>query len=162
MPELRLLRADHAPALLNFETQNRSYFAASIPDRGDDYFANFEAWHQEILAEQAAGLHYFHVIVDDAGAVLGRVNLVEVEDESAELGYRIAERAAGQGLATMAVKQVCARAADEYGLTTLRARTTLDNVGSQKVLAHAGFLAVGEIELAGRPGLRYERHLFGS
>jgi hypothetical protein len=44
--ELQLLRADHAQALLGFETENRAYFAASIPDRGDDYFANFYAWHR--------------------------------------------------------------------------------------------------------------------
>jgi ribosomal-protein-alanine N-acetyltransferase len=44
--ELQLLRADHAQALLGFETENRAFFAASIPDRGDDYFANFYAWHR--------------------------------------------------------------------------------------------------------------------
>ncbi|MEQ7008702.1 GNAT family N-acetyltransferase [Actinopolymorpha sp. B17G11] len=156
--ELQLLRHDHARALLVFERENRDYFAASIPDRGDDYFAQFDARHRERLSEQAAGLLYFHVLVDN-GEVLGRVNLVDVAEGSAELGYRIAEKAAGRGLATRAVHQVCAMAASEYGLTTLRARTTLDNAASRAVLARTGFVSVGETILSGRPGLRYTRNL---
>jgi ribosomal-protein-alanine N-acetyltransferase len=45
VPELEFLRPDHAPALLAFERENRAYFAASIPDRGDEYFVQFDARH---------------------------------------------------------------------------------------------------------------------
>ncbi|MFB7222053.1 GNAT family N-acetyltransferase [Streptomyces sp. NPDC056227] len=159
MAELQRLRLDHAPALLAFEQENRAYFAASVTDRGDDYFAHFDARHHDLLAEQAAGLHFFHVLVNSSGAVLGRVNLVDVADGSAELGYRIAEKSAGQGLATAAVREICARAAAEYGLTALRAVTTLDNAGSRAVLARTGFIPTGEVRLDGRPGLRYVRDL---
>ena len=55
MPELQSLRPDHASALLAFEQENRAYFAASIPDRGDDYFTDFDARHRELLGEQAPG-----------------------------------------------------------------------------------------------------------
>lgn len=159
MTVLERLRPDHAPALLAFELENRTYFAASIPDRGDDYFAGFDTRHRELLDEQAAGLHHFHIIADSGGTVLGRVNLVGVADGSAELGYRIAERAAGQGLATSAVRQVCALAFAEYGLSVLRAETTLDNAGSQAVLARNGFVRAGEVTLDGRPGLSFTRIL---
>ncbi|WP_405594871.1 GNAT family N-acetyltransferase [Streptomyces sp. NBC_01410] len=159
MPQLQRLRFDHAPELLRFEQENRAYFAASVPDRGDHYFAHFDARHRELMAEQAAGLHFFHVLVGSSGEVLGRVNLVDVEDGSAELGYRIAENAAGRGLATAAVREVCALAAAEYGLTTLRAVTTLDNPGSRAVLARTGFAPAGEIELDGRQGLRFVRDM---
>lgn len=159
MTVLERLRPDHAPALLAFERENRTYFAASIPDRGDDYFAGFDARHSELLDEQAAGLHHFHIIGDGTGAVLGRVNLVGVANGSAELGYRIAERAAGRGLATSAVRQVCALARTEYGLGVLRAETTLDNAGSQAVLGRNGFVRVGGITLDGRPGMRFTRIL---
>ncbi|MFE2093691.1 GNAT family N-acetyltransferase [Streptomyces sp. NPDC059460] len=159
MAELQRLRLDHAPALLAFEQENRAYFAASVTDRGDDYFAHFDARHHDLLAEQAAGLHFFHVLVNSSGAVLGRVNLVDVADGSTELGYRIAEKSAGQGLATAAVREICARAAAEYGLTALRAVTTLDNAGSRAVLARTGFIPTGEVRLDGRPGLRYVRDL---
>ncbi|MEU9033203.1 GNAT family N-acetyltransferase [Streptomyces sp. NPDC048383] len=161
MPSLRLLRFDHAPALLAFERENRAYFAASVPDRGDTYFAGFQERHRELMAEQEAGLHFFHVLVDEDGQVLGRVNLIDVADGSAELGYRIAERAAGRGLATAAVREVCALAGAEYGLTTLRAVTTLDNPGSRTVLTRTGFTPVGELLLDGRPGLSFVRPLDG-
>lgn len=145
--------------LLAFELENRTYFAASIPDRGDAYFAGFDTRHRELLDEQAAGLHHFHIIADGDGSVLGRVNLVDVADGSAELGYRIAERAAGRGLATSAVRQVCALALAEYGLSVLRAETTLDNAGSQAVLARNGFVRAREITLDARPGLSFTRIL---
>lgn len=159
MPDLQRLRPDHAAALLAFERDNREYFAASIPDRGDAYFAGFAARHRALLAEQNTGLCHFHVLVGDGGAVLGRVNLIDVTDGAAELGYRIARAAAGQGLATAGVTRVCELAAAEYGLTLLRAVTTLDNAGSRAVLARTGFTATGEIVLDGRPGLAYEREL---
>ncbi|MGW1015736.1 GNAT family N-acetyltransferase [Streptomyces niveus] len=157
MPELQLLRLDHAPAVLAFERENRAYFAASIPDRGDAYFTDFAALHAERLAEQATGLCYFHVLVTDE--VVGRVNLVDVEDGVAELGYRIAEKAAGKGLATDAVRQICVLAAETYGLTALHAKTTDDNTASHTVLTRTGFVTTGAIDLDGRPGTTYIRTL---
>ncbi|MFG3026770.1 GNAT family N-acetyltransferase [Streptomyces sp. NPDC048254] len=155
MPELHLLRPDHAPALLAFEQENRAYFAATIPDRGDDYFARFQERHRALLAEQEAGTCYFHVLVGEAGEVLGRFNLVDVADGGADLGYRMAQRAAGRGLATSAVREIRVLAATRYGLTVLRAATTLDNAASRAVLARVGFTVTGETRLSGRPGLTY-------
>ncbi|QQC87763.1 GNAT family N-acetyltransferase [Streptomyces alfalfae] len=154
-PSLQLLRPEHAPALLAFEEANRAYFAASVPDRGDAYFARFAARHAALLAEQAAGDCYFHVLVGDEGEVLGRVNLVDVADGGAELGYRIAEKAAGRGLATRAVRQACDLAVTAYGLSELRAVTTLDNPASRAVLTRTGFVPTGDIRVDGRPGTSY-------
>ncbi|TDB81543.1 MULTISPECIES: GNAT family N-acetyltransferase [unclassified Micromonospora] len=159
MPDLERLADRHAAALLRFERDNRAWFARTIPDRGDGYFAGFDARHAALLAEQATGGCHFHVMVDDDGAVLGRFNLVDVVDGGAELGYRVAERAAGRGLATAGVRQVCDLARDEYGLTRLTAVTTLDNPGSLAVLRRTGFTPVGELLLDGRPGLRHVREL---
>ncbi|MFD5541831.1 GNAT family N-acetyltransferase [Streptomyces sp. NPDC127079] len=159
MPELQSLRPDHVPPLLVFEQENRAYFQRTVPDRGDDYFARFEERIQALLAEQEAGICHFHVLVGPAGAVLGRVNLTDVADGAADLGYRIAERAAGQGLATWGVQEVCRRAVGGYGLTALRAAATLDNMASRAVLARTGFTVTGETRLSGRPGLTYVRRL---
>ncbi|MGV9265287.1 GNAT family N-acetyltransferase [Kitasatospora sp. NPDC003701] len=156
---LERLRADHATALLAFERENREYFARSVPDRGDDYFAAFADRHRALLAEQATGACHFHLLVDERGGLLGRVNLVDVAAGAAELGYRIGERAAGRGAATAAVHEVCRLAAAEYGLAALTAVTTLDNAASRAVLRRTGFAAVGELDLDGRPGLRYRREL---
>lgn len=155
MPDLQLLRLEHAPALLAFERENRAYFAASVPDRGDEFFAAFDTHCAQLLAGQAAGTDYPHLLVAEGGEVLGRVNLIGVADGVAELGYRIAQKAAGQGLATAAVRRVRELAATEYGLTRLRARVTLNNPASRKVLEHNGFVAVGELTLNDKPARSY-------
>ncbi|MDQ2786127.1 MAG: GNAT family N-acetyltransferase, partial [Chloroflexota bacterium] len=49
MPDLQLLRLDHVPALLAFERENRAYFAAVVPDRGDEFFAAFDTRHAQLL-----------------------------------------------------------------------------------------------------------------
>ncbi|MFI2433541.1 GNAT family N-acetyltransferase [Streptomyces sp. NPDC018693] len=159
MVTLERLRADHAAALLAFERANRAYFARSVPDRGDAYFAEFAARHRALLAEQDAGVCHFHVVLDDRGGLVGRVNLVDVEDGTAELGYRIAQRAAGRGTATAAVRDVCRLAVTEYRLSALTAVTTHDNTASRTVLERTGFGPVADITLDGRPGTRYRRRL---
>ncbi|WP_189261870.1 GNAT family N-acetyltransferase [Streptomyces fuscichromogenes] len=159
MPEPQLLRPDHAAALLAFERENRAYFAASVPDRGDDFFARFDEMLRARLAEQDAGICYFHVLIGAEGEVLGRVNLMDVADGGADLGYRIAERATGRGLATSGVRKVCELAATRYGLTTLRAAARHENTASRAVLARTGFTVTGETLLSGRPGLTYLRRL---
>lgn len=157
--EIQLLRTDHAPALLVFERENRAWFAATIPDRGDAYFEHFDDRVAANLAEQDAGVCYFHVLLAPTGEILGRINLMDAVDGSASLGYRIAQHAAGQGLATWAVRELFALAATRYALTTLRAATTVDNAASQTVLTRTGFILTGETRLSGHPGLTYTRSL---
>ncbi|MEV6964620.1 GNAT family N-acetyltransferase [Hamadaea sp. NPDC051192] len=162
MPELQQLDPGHAPAVLAFEVANRAYFATSITDRGDDYFAEFDARFDALLAEQKAGVCAFHVLVDDDGSVVGRVNLVDFEDGAADLGYRVAQHVTGRGVATAAVREVCALAVDRYGLHTVRAAVSLRNIASQKVLVKAGFVAVGPADPAnvgGQPGTWYRREI---
>lgn len=159
MNSLELVRPDHAAALLAFELENRDYFAASIPDRGDDYFAHFDDRHAQLLGWQAAGTDYFHLLVAPDGAVLGRVNLVGISDGCAELGFRVAERAAGQGLATAGVRQVIELASADYGLTSLRARAANRNHGSRTVLARTGFVETGPVVLNDLPATAYRRSL---
>ena len=106
MAELERLRPDHAAAVLAFELENRAYFAATIPDRGDDFFEHFADRHASLLAEQDAGLSVFHVLVGDHLEVLGRFNLVQIGNGTADLGYRVAQKAAGRGVATAAVLEV--------------------------------------------------------
>lgn len=161
MPELQRVRAEHGPAILAFETDNRAYFAASITDRGDDYFEHFSQRHEELLARQESGIDLYHVLVDADGAVIGRFNLMDIGDGSAELGYRVGQRAAGHGVATAAVEELCRLVASQMGLHTLRARTTHENTASQRVLAKTGFVPAGPVDVAGRPGIWYRRSLIG-
>jgi len=155
MPTLELLSAGHAPAVLDFELANRAFFATSISDRGDEFFAHFADRHSELLAEQAAGVRACYVLVDDDGSVLGRFNLAEIKDGTAELGYRVAERATGRGVATSAVLELCLLAYSRHGIRTIRAATSGANTASRRVLAKAGFVPVGPAEpaeIGGQPG----------
>ncbi|MFE7465122.1 GNAT family N-acetyltransferase [Streptomyces sp. NPDC057499] len=158
MPELQRLRPDHAPAVLAFERENRAFFAVSVPDRGDAYFADFDARHAALLAEQDAGLCHFHLLVDPDGEVLGRFNLVDAADGAAELGFRMAEKATHRGLATATVRHLCTLAATDYALPTLHARATVANTPSRTVLTRTGFTPTGEtLHLDGHPALAYVR-----
>jgi ribosomal-protein-alanine N-acetyltransferase len=162
VPELEQLHAGHAPAVLAFELVNRAYFAASISDRGDEFFDRFSGRHSALLAEQEAGSCACYVLVADDGSVLGRFNLYDIADGTANLGYRVAQQAAGRGVATESVRELCRIAAARHGLRTLRAATSHDNAASQKVLAKAGFVPVGPAapaDLGGKSGTWYQRDL---
>ncbi|MFE2265017.1 GNAT family N-acetyltransferase [Streptomyces griseosporeus] len=162
MPELELLHAGHGPAVLAFELANRAYFAASVPDRGDDFFDRFSERFNALLAEQEAGICAFHVLLGEDGAVLGRFNLVDIEDGAADVGYRVAQHVSGRGVATASVRELCRLAAVRHGLHTLRAAAALQNAASRKVLLKAGFLPVGPADpahLGGKPGTWYQRDL---
>jgi ribosomal-protein-alanine N-acetyltransferase len=162
MPELQRLQAGHGPAILAFELANRAYFAASISDRGDEFFDQFTDRYSALLAEQEAGTCACYVLVAEDGSVLGRFNLYDLEDGTADLGYRVAQHAAGRGVATAAVRELCRLAAARHGLRTLRAATARKNAASQRVLAKAGFVPAGPADpasIGGKPGTWYERDL---
>jgi len=162
VPELQRLHARHAEAVLAFELANRAYFAASISDRGDDFFDEFADRHSALLADQEAGVCAYYLLVAEDGTVLGRFNLVNIEGGTAELGYRVAQDVAGRGVATATVGELCRLAAAHHGLRTLRAATSHANAASQKVLAKTGFVEVGPADpahLGGKAGTWYRRDL---
>ena len=115
-----------------------------------------------LLAEQEAGICAFYVLVGEGGSVLGRFNLYDFDDGTAELGYRVAQHVAGRGVATATVRELCQLAATRHGLRRLRAATAHDNAASRKVLAKAGFIPVGPADpadLGGKTGTWYQRDL---
>ncbi|MGW4806075.1 GNAT family N-acetyltransferase [Kitasatospora sp. NPDC004272] len=165
MPELEQLRPDHAPAVLAFETENRGYFAATVFDRGDEFFAQYEDRYRALLAEQEAGDCACYLLVAADGSVLGRFNLIDIAGRSAKLGYRVAEHATGRGLATASVEELCRLARTRHGLTALLAAAATGNAASRRVLAKTGFAPVGPAapeDLGGKPGTWYRRELGGA
>jgi ribosomal-protein-alanine N-acetyltransferase len=153
--ELRRLSRDHLEALLAFELENRAYFARSISDRGDEFYVTFSGHHEAFLAEQDTGVCAFYVFVDRDGSIVGRFNLYDLQDGAARVGYRVAERVAGRGVATEALRDLCRKAATDHGLRGLSAETSTANVASQRVLEKAGFTVTGSCVVAGNPGLNY-------
>jgi [ribosomal protein S5]-alanine N-acetyltransferase len=154
--ELQLVGLEHEAAILAFEKSNRDYFARSINDRGDSFFERFPDEHRELLTEQAVGTGAFYVLVDERDDVVGRFNLYDISDGTASVGYRLAERIAGRGVATGAVQALCRIARDKLGLVTLTAATSIENVASQRVLLKSGFIYVAPTEVGGRPGSSFK------
>jgi ribosomal-protein-alanine N-acetyltransferase len=149
MPELQRLEAGHAPAVLAFERANRAWFAASISDRGDEFFTEFADRFRALLADQEAGRAAYH-------------DLIFTGDGVATLGYRVAQQAAGRGVATATVRELCQRATASYGLRTVRAATADANAASRKVLARSGFVPAGPAdpaEIGGKQGTWYQLDL---
>ncbi len=162
MLELQPLTRDHLEAVRSFELENRAYFARSISDRGDEFFATFSEHHDASLAEQAAGACAFYVLVDvRTGAVTGRFNLYDLRDGAANVGYRVAEEVAGCGVATRGLRDLCRRASDEHGLDRLNAEASRANAASRRVLVKAGFAVEGECVVGGKPGIRFALRLRG-
>ncbi|MHC5260564.1 GNAT family N-acetyltransferase [Streptomyces sp. UC4497] len=160
MPDLQRLSPAHASALLAFETENRAFFAATVPDRGDDYFTHFADRHAALLAEQATGAIHMHVLVADDGVILGRFNLVDVADSTADLGYRLARDATGKGLATATVRELLTVAATDYALKRVTASAAEDNHASRTVLTRNDFVPTGTCTLrVGHEGITYTRDL---
>ena len=162
MPELQVLGAGHRPAVTTFELENREYFAQSISDRGDAFYESLTDQLESMLAQQGAGTSAFYVYVEEGGAILGRFNLYDIADGVANLGYRVAQHAAGRGVATAATGDLCRLAATRHGLRALMAATSRENIASQKVLANNGFVPIGPAEpadLGGKQGTLYRREL---
>ena len=159
MLKLQRLTGDHLEAVLAFERENRAYFARSVTDRGDEFYETFAERFRALLDEQEAGISVFFVLVDGGGSVVGRFNLYDLETGAAEVGYRVAERVAGRGVATAALSNLCRKAADDHGLRTLTAGTSTANVASQRVLEKAGFALTGTCVVERKRCLKFTRSL---
>ena len=156
MIQLQLVSRGHEAAVFAFERANRTYFTKSINDRSDAFFEQYPERHRELMTEQEAGTSAFYVSVDDQSAVVGRFNLYRISDGTAEVGYRVAERVSGRGVATSGVQALCRIAHEDLGLSSLTGSTSFENVASQHVLLKAGFAYVEPIEVAGRPGMLFQ------
>jgi len=148
MIHLSPLQADDLPALLAFELANRAYFEANINARPAAFYS--ELGVREAIAsavrEACADKAYSYLIRDDAGQLIGRINLTRVRRahyQSAELGYRIAEAETGKGYAKEAVRLMLFQAAEAHELIRLEATARPENIGSTRVLLHNGFSQYG-------------------
>ncbi|MGG2015184.1 GNAT family N-acetyltransferase [Bacillus sp. S10(2024)] len=136
------LKEQDAEELFAFECSNRTFFEKTVPSRSEDYytFETFQKIFYELLQEQFEGISYFHLIRNHVGTIVGRINLVDIEKkkELGYLGYRIGEKYAGRGVATKGVTLLVDEAAN-YHVTEIHAKTTTDNIASQKVLEKSDF-----------------------
>ncbi|MDE1169328.1 MAG: GNAT family N-acetyltransferase [Pseudomonas sp.] len=141
---VRTLERADIDALLAFETENREWFQSHI-DARDPAFYSVQGVGEHVqayLSDFAVGAWHPFVIEDANAHIVGRANLKNINSPlgCAEVGYRIGQRFCGQGLATLAVRQLIQTAQRRWHLTQLVAHVYRHNVGSSKVLDRCGFL----------------------
>lgn len=145
---VRRLTSHDREALLAFEQVNRTYFETFVDSRGDAFYSlDGVAEHIEsLLMLHAQNEHIPMLITDASQAIIGRVNIsqIDVVSGTGSLGYRIAEKQTGKGVASRAVKYAL-DVAREYGLNTLHALAATTNIASQTVLTRNGFVECGTV-----------------
>lgn len=138
-----LVAVGHADrdALLAFELENRAFFEASVKPRAAQYYSQHGVAQaiDAAIDDAAAGRGYQFLIKSGQGDILGRINLRDVEQGAAVLGYRIGASHLRQGHASAAVHAVLAVAFGELGLRRIVAGSRATNPGSIAVLLRNGF-----------------------
>ena len=147
---VRELRRTDVEALLGFETENRAWFESHIDARAPSFYSR-EGVTEHIdgyLSDLAQGVWHPFVIEDSSGKIVGRANLKGINTTArvAEVGYRIAQSACGQGLATHALEHLIGQAQTRWALTQLVAYVFPENAGSRKVLERCGFVPEHPLE----------------
>lgn len=134
------LKDTDAESLHEFEIENRTFFEEMVPTRGDDYYKPevFKVRHESLLDEQVKGISFFYLIKDENDSILGRINLVDIDesDKIGYLGYRVGQNHTGKGVAKKALKLFLKQ---EQNVKQVKAKTTTNNIASQKVLEKNGF-----------------------
>jgi RimJ/RimL family protein N-acetyltransferase len=113
----------------------------AVPEEGltNSDFLTPRGTEAEVLAahESATGRFVGWFAIFDEGVQKGL--------HTAELGYRLARWAWGQGFATEGAIALIAAAFDQWGFDCVRAQTMTVNVGSRRVLEKAGFHMVNTV-----------------
>jgi [ribosomal protein S5]-alanine N-acetyltransferase len=137
---IRPLTPDDAGELAALLVENRAFLAPFDPPR-DARFYTVEGQLERLEREDK---HVFAILDDERIAGTATLsNVVRGPLQSANLGYWVAERANGRGLATKAVAELIPVAFGELGLHRLEAGTLTDNLASQRVLEKNGFERIG-------------------
>lgn len=139
---ISLLTNEDAMDLFEFEKINKDFFEKTVPPRPDSYFefGSFQTILDDLLNEQAEKKSLFYLIKDEAGNIVGRMNLVDIDWylKAGEVGYRIGEHSTGMGAAAKAL-DLMVEEAILLGVKEIKAKTTLNNIASQRVLEKCHF-----------------------
>ncbi|MCX4778722.1 GNAT family N-acetyltransferase [Streptomyces sp. NBC_01264] len=145
--EMREIRTADAAGVAEALDRNRAYMAPYEPLRLPGFYT--EAGQRErieaLLADRDGGRVRPYVLLG-GGVPIGTINLGSIALgplRSGGIGYWVDQAWAGKGVATAAVHEICRIARDELRLHRVEAGTRVDNLGSQRVLAKAGFEQYG-------------------
>ena len=141
--KLELLDEKYLTALIDFELENRLYFESLIASRGDAFYRRpvILAHIRDLVSDYDAGEKLSCLVFQD-DEVIARANIKDINDETstAEVGYRVAEAAAGKGVASFALAGLIRLAKTQLGLKSLTAWVMNNNPASARVLEKQGFV----------------------
>jgi RimJ/RimL family protein N-acetyltransferase len=102
-------------------------------------------WLERYDKGRGDGTREAFAIVDDDRAFLGLALAPQIDRETrtAELGYVVAPAARGRGVASEALRQLTAWAFGELGMFRLELLISVDNLASQRVAEHCGYVREG-------------------
>ncbi|EGU36476.1 GCN5-like N-acetyltransferase [Vibrio ichthyoenteri ATCC 700023] len=134
------LAMEHAPTLLAFEQKNRGWFEQHITPREEDFYSlvGVQTHIAELLLDQTLNKAYSTLLLDRHNNLVGRVNLANIQQDKAFLGYRLGKAWVKKGLAKKGVKLMIEQA-KVLKLKRLVALASVSNIASQKVLTSQGF-----------------------
>jgi RimJ/RimL family protein N-acetyltransferase len=115
-------------------------------------------------ADWSSGTHAtFSALDATSGRLLGNVSLhkIDLEQQDAEIGYRVAPWARGVGVGTTAVAAATRWAFGALDLVRIELRHSLANPASCRVAVKAGYLLEGTLRQAYvyGDGVRHDEHL---
>lgn len=144
--KLELMTEADYPALFHFEKTNKDFFEKYVPPRNPAYFHfnSFTTIMEQLLQEQEQGISSFYLIKNDKEEIVGRLNIVDINMETkvGNLGYRVGQSFTDKGSASEALRLFLNKEIYHLQLRKLEAKTTSNNIGSQKVLARNGFTLI--------------------
>ena len=136
----------------NWNVTRMLRMASFPPDR-----AEIEAWFADHPRQWRNGEAYRFAVEcrgerprEDGSRMIGLVDLDEIAEGGADLGYWFEEAAWGQGYAAEAAEAVVRFAFSMLGLARLRSGHAEDNATSGRVLAKLGFIPIDQVPLASR------------
>lgn len=152
---LNLLEETQYNALFEFEMENRYWFEQHVPARPEGYFTFpvFKFYQDKLIEEYKSGLGYFYLAMEDHRRVIGRLNLYNLTEQSAELGYRLSKNCSGNGITTHLVSEII-KIARLTHLKFLTAEVEEENIASRRVLEKNNFERTKSGELQPRQCFR--------
>jgi ribosomal-protein-alanine N-acetyltransferase len=149
---LRPTRLEDAAFVL--ELLNTPKWHQYIGDRGVRSISDAERYIQDRMMPQLERLGFgnYTVITKDSQLKIGSCGLYAREDsDEIDIGFAYLPAFEGKGYAYEAAQRIMQAAQSNFGLRSLRAFTTVNNLSSQKLLRKLGLEHTGMIHLPNDP-----------
>lgn len=150
---LGLLPTNGDDAEFILELFNSPNWIEFIGDRNVHTIADARTYIEDRMIPQLKRLGYstYTIKLRSDGSKIGTVGLYDREGlDGIDLGFALLPEYENQGYAFEASEKLVEVAAETFGLSALKAITTIDNIGSQKLLRKLGFQESGNLKLSGR------------